>query len=598
MSIRALVLGLVLVQALLAGAVYRAVDVWGENAARQLAEERLSLLADTLLSALDRFVALPDMAGESRSLAALLRAPEAPEVRERANRFLDSAAGKAGLAALYVMNDKGLTLAASNWREPGSFVGRSYAFRPYFTEAMREGRARFYGVGVTTGQPGYFLSSRVQLDDGAVGVVAAKIDFSALRASWTAGGEHVFVSDEDGIVFLSTEAGLLYRPLRPLSPPRAEAIRQEQRYADHGVGPGIEAAEWPAGRSATRALAGTPWQMSVVVPAWGKVWAPAGAAALAVLASLVPVLGVAALRQRRARLAAERAAYAALESRVAERTRDLAGALVRLEQEITERQRIDGELHRARDELVQAAKLSAMGRAFSGLAHELNQPLAALRTYLASTRALLARRDTAQADANIGVMEGEIGRLATLTRDLRDLSRRSDSQTQDFDLAELVGRVAALLKFRLADAGVALDLACPGPVPVRGNANRLEQVVLNLMLNAVDAVAEVPEPRIRVEARVEEGRALLLVADGGPGIPEALRGQIFEPFFTTKEDGVGLGLAISYAIVRDHFGTLRYRRTGAGETQMILTLPLGEAAPQQQPEDAGHGSDKRPTRHR
>lgn len=587
MSVRTLVAGLVFAQVLLAGAIYRSVDAFGERATRRLAEERLSLLSDTLRSTNDRFVAIPDVVGESRSLAALLLAPGDAPTRDRANRFLERAAQDVGLAALYVLDDKGLTLAASNWREPTSFVGHDYAFRPYFAQALLGGRGRYYGVGVTTGQAGYFLSSRVTLPEGATGVIVGKVDFSALQASWAAGGEHVLVADADGIVFLTTDPALLYRPLRALEAPRSEAIRQEQRYASLGIGAPVKESDWPPGERATRPIAGTPWQMTVITPWAGRGWAPAGAAALAVLASLVLVLAVATHRQRRARLAAERAAFAELEARVLARTQDLASALGQLEREIGERQRIDGELHRARDELVQAAKLSAMGRAFSGLAHEVNQPLAALRTYLASTRALLARGDKAQVNANFAVMEGEIERLGTLTRDLRHLSRRSDAHHEVLDLAGIAAHVAALLRFRIADEGATLHLDCPAPLQVSGNANRLEQVVLNLVLNALDAVSAQTERIIVLHTRLEEGRAVLEVSDTGPGMPEDLRGRLFEPFCTTKEDGVGLGLAISYAIVRDHFGSLRYQRSPEGQTRMIVTLPRAgkERSPDEQEEN-------------
>ena len=587
MSVRTLVAVVVIAQAVLAGAIYHVVDAIGTHSTQRLAEERLSLLSDTLRSTIDRFVAVPDLVGESRAVARLLLAPEAPQVRQAANEALERASADVGLSALYVLDAKGVALGASNWREPTSFVGHDYAFRPYFIAAMAEGRGRYYGVGVTTGKPGYFLSSRVRLQEGITGIVVGKVDFSPLQASWAAGGEHVLVTDADGVIFLSTAPHLLYRPLHPLDAAQSEAIRQEQRYASFNLGAPVAPHEWPDGVRATRAITDTPWQMSVVTPWTGKGWAPAGAAALAVLASLVLILALATFRQRRARLAAERAAFIELESRVDERTRDLAQAMTQLELEITERQRIDGELHRARDELVQAAKLSAMGQAFSGLAHELNQPLAALRTYLASTRALLSRGDKASVDGNFQVMEGEIKRLGTLTSDLRSLSRRSDGRFEVVDLSEIARHVASLLRFRSADQGASLTLDCPAPVLVNGNPNRLEQVILNLTLNALDAVSTLEAPVITLQTRIEEMKGVLTVSDFGPGISEGMRGRLFEPFFSTKEDGVGLGLAISYAIVRDHFGALRYQRIAGGQTRMVVSLPLATDAPSPAPPEPG-----------
>lgn len=574
MSIRSLAAGLGIALVLIAGAIYHAVDTMGERATRRLAEERLSLLSDTLEATIDRFASIPGLAGESRSIARLLLEPEDAAARDKANRFLEQTSRDIGLGALFVLDMRGLTLAASNYADSTSFVGQDYSFRPYFTEALRNGRGRYYGVGVTTGKPGYFLSSRIALDEGRSGILVAKVDFSALEESWAGGGEHVLVMDADGVIFLATDAKLRYRPLAPLTPDRRAVIQQEQRYAAIKLGMPIAQDEWPQGQRAVRPIAGTPWSLMVVTPWAGRGWAPAGAAALGVMASLVLVLAFAMQRQRRARLLAERAAFHALEDRVAARTRDLAGALARLEQEILERQRIDGALHRARDELAQAAKLAAMGQAFSGLAHEINQPLSALRTYLASLRLMIERGMTEDAKGNISIMESALSRLSTLTGDLRRLSRRSDDDDQLVDLDEVATRVAALMKYRFADNGAALKLASEPGARVRGNANRLEQVVLNLVLNALDAVSEQRAAHVTLAITTEEGQAVLSVSDPGPGVPESQRGRLFEPFFTTKEDGVGLGLAISYAIVQDHGGTLEYERTPAGETRFRLALPL------------------------
>ena len=171
-------------------------------------------------------------------------------------------------------------------------------------------------------------------------------------------------------------------------------------------------------------------------------------------------------------------------------------------------------------------------------------------------------------------MEGAVQRLAGLTGDLRRLARRSDETSETIDLGDIARRVAELMKYRFADYGVALELDAPQGITLSGNANRLEQVVLNLVLNALDAVANAEDARVAVRVFKEDDRARLSVTDHGPGVPETERGRLFEPFFTTKEDGVGLGLAISYAIVREHGGTLEYERSGAGETRFLVSLPL------------------------
>jgi two-component system, NtrC family, C4-dicarboxylate transport sensor histidine kinase DctB len=565
---------LVIAQAVFAGAIYLAFDVAGKGRTVRIAEERVALVAETLKSTIDRFEAIPDLVSEARVVSEVLRAPEDSARQALANTFLEQSNSHARLQALFVLNARGTAIASSNWQERISFIGHDYAFRPYFKLAMSEGRGRYYGVGVTTGEAGYFLAARTRLPEATPGVVVAKVDFSALETLWASSGENVMVSDEDGIVFLATRPELKFRPRHDLATSRAAAVIREQRYATRAIGPVITTAELISGAQASRPIEGTPWQITVVVPWTGRGWVPTSAAVLSVFAGAVFWLALLGWRQRAARLAAERRAYAEMELRVRERTQDLAGALAQLETEISERQRIDTELHRARDELVQAAKLAAMGRAFSGLAHEVNQPLAALRTYLSSTRVLIEREDKTSAMANIAVMDSAVQRLSTLTADLKRLSRRSDDVRESVDLAELARRVSALLKFRLSDSGANLHLEAQTPVPVHGNANRLEQVVMNLLLNAMDAVSDMPERRISLLVFIEDQAAHLVVGDHGPGIPDDAREHLFEPFFTTKAVGLGLGLAISFAIIRDHGGTITYERSHADETRFHVRLPL------------------------
>jgi two-component system C4-dicarboxylate transport sensor histidine kinase DctB len=569
-------LALVAALTISAATVYLAVDDYGRKVTERTAEARLSLTGDTLRDTIDRFVGIPELAGASRQVTELLARPDDAGLRDLANRFLERTATEVGLAALFVVDRSGTALAASNWRESTSFVGHGYAFRSYFTDALAKGRGRLFGVGVTTGLPGYFLTSRIGPADAAAGVVVAKVDFAPLEASWSAGGERVMVSDGDNVVFLATEASLRYRPLGKLTAAGAAAIAAEQRYATHAIGPPITPAQMGSGAVASRPVDGTPWHITVVVPWLGRGWQPATAAALTFLAGIVVALAFIVRSQRRARVIAERESKAALERRVAERTADLALALQRLEAEIAERRRVDADLHRARDELVQAAKLAAMGRAFSGLAHEVNQPLAALRTYLSSTRLLIARGDHAEAIRNIAVMDGAVERVTTLTSELKRLARRSDDNRAEIDLAVVARRVADLLRFRFADAGARLALEVASEVRIHGDSTRLEQVVLNLLLNAIDAVASQDERSITLTVDVEDGQAHLVVADRGPGVADEDRARLFEPFFTTKEVGVGLGLglAISYAIIRDHGGTIRYERSPSGETRFHVHLPL------------------------
>lgn len=567
---------------LAAAAAYGLADLHGRRQTESLAQDRLSSLSQTFRTTIDRFAGLPALTAAAGPVTALLMTPANRDRQSAANRFLADTARAIGAQALFVMDASGLALASSNWAEPTTYVGHDYSFRPYFLDALASGRGRFFGVGVTTGLPGYFLAQQVPgpTPDRPLGVLVLKVDFSLLEAAWAGGDTTVLLSDGDGVVFLTSDPGLRYRALDRLAPQAAASLAAEQRYGGNRVGPLLDPArDLPPGARLSAAVDGTPWTLTVIAPWQNRGPLPAAAAGLTALAGLVLGLLAVVQRQRRARQQAERDTLTALEQRVQDRTADLTAATARLEAEIADRRRVDAELHRARDGLVQSAKLAAMGRAFSGLAHEVNQPLAALRTYLSSTRLLIDRGDSAAALANISTMDGAVARLSALTADLKHLSRRSDDRRQATDLATVASRVAGLLTFRLGDDGVTLTLDAPAPVWAAADAARMEQVVLNLLMNAIDAVQDLPATARRVILSVDEqaGQARICVADPGPGLPATAAEHLFEPFFTTKPVGLGLGLAICYGIVSDHGGTLSHDRIsrpdGTAETRFTVALP-------------------------
>ncbi|MGJ4949720.1 sensor histidine kinase [Bradyrhizobium sp. HKCCYLS20291] len=579
---RTLLLGILGLQALLAAFAYKAADDASLRAARVRANERLSILSDTLHDTIDRFSGIPDLASAGSPVIAVLQDPASQPLVAAANTFLERAAKGVGAAALFLLDDRGIAIAASNWRDAGSFVGHDYSFRPYFHEAMSSGRGQYYGVGVTTGLPGYFMSSRIArpLDEKPAGVLVVKIDFSELEESWAKGSETVLVTDQDGVVFLTNDKLVKYRPVQPLPSDARARLDGERRYATNPIGAVIEAKLLDADLSASGPIASTSWRMITIIPSDGRRLQPVAAAAIVFTTGLALWLSLIVLWQRRARVLAERHALVVLESTVAERTAALASALGRLEQEVEERRRTDAELHRARDELVQTAKLAAMGEAFSGLAHEVNQPLAALRTYVSATRLLLERNDLASATANLSVMDRAIQKLSGLTANLKRLARQDDRKFETIDLGVCVGQVLELLKFRLVDEHVEIEFEPLSRAWMFGDAARIEQVVLNLLQNAIDAVSGQADRLIVIAVETLDEQVVLIVGDRGPGVPAAASGRLFDPFFTTKEPGrgLGLGLSIAYSIVKEHGGSIQYERSDAGETRFRAVFPRAKGA--------------------
>ena len=520
-----------------------------------------------------------------RGLESLCLDPDAIPRLDDVNRSLAALAEAAAADALYVMNADGLTLAASNYGQPKSFVGENYNFRPYFRDAVEHGHGQFFAIGVTTGDPGYFMSRPVRRDGKLLGVAVVKISLEALETDWRSTGENIALADNRGVLFLASPASWKYRPIRPLSDTERTDIRHSMQYS------GISLEGWPLLRS--RQAPGNGDVVDIVkddsgphrflvtrtdLPAYG--WtiysftdlAPISRAAVLggaawSLAAAVLLLLLLWWRGRRAILRAKLDAHDMLEQRVSERTRELIVANESLSREIEERRRAEDALKRAQDDLVQAGKLAALGQMSAALVHEINQPLAALKTTLASAKLLIRNGSAERAAATVATIDDLVARMSELTQHLRTFARKDFGEMGPVDITIVVQRALALANARLGAEDVRTVIDMPaGGVTVTGNATRLEQVLLNLLSNAADAVAHQRARTIAVSVLHQDGEVQVSVADSGPGIAADHMASVFDPFFTTKDvgKGLGLGLSISYAIIEDHGGRLRVHVQAAG----------------------------------
>ncbi|WP_244560964.1 ATP-binding protein [Azospirillum oryzae] len=267
-----------------------------------------------------------------------------------------------------------------------------------------------------------------------------------------------------------------------------------------------------------------------------------------------------------------------LERTVQERTADLRATNDRLERAIAEHRRTERDLREAQAELVQAGKLAALGQLAAGVGHELNQPLAAIRSYAHNGRKLIELGRTEEAGGNLGKIADLTTRMANITNHLKRFARRPDSRLGAVELAPVIQGALSLFGDRLRGEAVEITVELPdagAPLRVRAEEVRLEQVLVNLLSNALDAVAGAPVRRILIRAEAGEADSVRIeVRDSGSGIAAGLAGQIFDPFFTTKPmgTGLGLGLSISYNIVRDFGGVLSVAESGPGGTAFALTL--------------------------
>ncbi|MBA5604068.1 sensor histidine kinase [Duganella sp. FT3S] len=571
--------------------------------------QRLEVYAGSLENLLGKYDFLPGTLELSDDVIDLLQKPEDGALQRAVNEHLERLNGLAGSTSIYVSDLRGITLAASNWREPNSFVGDNVAFRPYVRDALRGRPAGFYGVGTTFLEPGYFFAHGIYRNGRMLGVATVKVNIERLEKTWIQGTDKVLLSDEHGVIFLTSVPAWKYTTLRPLSADVRRELAATRQYYSHALTPldiryeptrddgvqfvTIRAAAAGSGADTSRrmlsqrlSLAPRHWQfiyLSDLSPARSNAQT---AFLLACLLQGFLIVLYLYMRQRRRSLRLKlkakedlQHAYDNLELMVAERTYNLKQMTRSLSDEIAVRQWAEDKLRETQNELVQAGKMAVLGQMSAGITHELNQPLTALRTMSDNAAVLLDRGRIDDAKANLGIISQLVGQMGTITGQLKAFSRKSTGNMAPVAIQPAVANALFLVERRLEQERVGFRLnvhhqdAC-----ALCEGNRLEQVLVNLFNNALDAMAGMDNRQLTVSIDRQGSRVLICVADTGPGIPDDVRARLFEPFFTTKEQGagLGLGLAISERIVVEFGGILRADQAPGGGAQFTIDLPISE----------------------
>lgn len=490
-----------------------------------------------------------------------------------------------------------------------SFITRATARPGAEAEAIQAAYQGAMGLGFTPADGGAFLiAAPVRAAAPGLGAPGApvagalviRVTSADLEWSWRALPGIVFFTGPDGVIRLTSLPTLRLLRLDPqgragaasaalaLPPEQTPPLTMTERdgravwrFADPAWRAlGVAPAEALAVRRPTPSLGMTAYELIDLAPARRTAWLAAAAIGASLFAVGV-ILAAALLRAaaRAARLAAEARAKAELEMRVADRTAELTA-------EIAERRATEARLRATQDDLVQAGKLSALGRMAAGLAHEINQPLAAIRGFADNAVVFLDRGRAPEARENLTRISDLTERAARIIRHLRAFARNQPVSAAPTAMAEVVEGALALLAPELRAAGADLRWSPPGaPIHAVGGAVRLQQVVVNLITNALDAQKDVDPPVIELTLWAEKGRVRLTVRDRGPGLSAEAESRAFDPFYSTKDPGeagsagMGLGLSISYGIVRSFGGDLRAAAHPEGGAVFTIDLAAAEAAP-------------------
>jgi two-component system C4-dicarboxylate transport sensor histidine kinase DctB len=538
--------------------------------------------------ALERPRAIPLVLSGDPDLAVALDGGGASAL-DRLNRKLEGLIEGTLSSVIYVTGPTGLTIASSNWRQADSFVGSNYAFREYFQAAMKTGMSEHYALGNVSRRPGLYISRRIDAADGRpLGVVIAKVEFNRLEADWNIGGKPVYVVDRNGVVLMTSVPEWRFKTVAAIDEARRNTISESLQFGNEALAtlpfrtarslgdgvplihvdePGRERGDYLRLEVPVPTTSWTLHYLQPVAPALNAAIREGRAVALATLMPLIALSALWLWRRHKAltEKEEEQRARAELELKVQERTRDLTKTRDHLQAEIALHEKTTGELRNVQHELVQANRLSILGQVAAGVAHEINQPVATIRAFADNARTLLKRERLAEASENLEDIAALTERIGTITSDLKILARKGRTGAEPVSVRTVIEGAVLLLRSRFSGQMDALDIVLPDQdMKVLGSRIRLEQILINLLQNALEATEAIDTARVEVRV-CEEGDAVVIsVGDNGGGIPEAIRAQLFSPFNTSKEGGLGLGLVISNDIASDYGGRIEVASGDAG----------------------------------
>jgi two-component system C4-dicarboxylate transport sensor histidine kinase DctB len=577
---------------------------WNEQRAlaamKASSDRELQRTVSRLEREIDKYGILPFAIATDRDVSAFLQSGDRSSgARDAMSSYLARLNTIAGAEQTYLIDPGGEISASSNWREATSFVGRNISYRPYFQEARAGKLSGYYGIGTTGNTPGYYLATAIEAEGRRIGVVAIKIDLGQLERDWLGGTDQpVLVSDSNRIIVLSSRPDWKYLSLGPLDPAKITQLDETQQYNRHIPG----ALAWrpidyladdsmllvAGDQNGTRtyladsrfvpAVAMTTTMLSDVTKIRNQTRERATIAAVLIM---LATLSLHTINQRRLvsheRLSARdalQAAYIRLQQRFEERNRQLHATNEELRREVTERAKAVSTMRSFQDELMRTENLAVIGQLSAGLAHEINQPLAALSTLSENAVRFLELNDANTVRYNLERICDLVRRLGILTGRLRSFARRTDGELGPIDLIQSVDNAVALLGHRIGKEKIELVIhRSDHPIKAMGDAVRLEQVLVNLISNAMDAVLGNGEARIDIKVGIEDERAFIDVADNGHGLSATALARLFEPFFTTKKtSGLGLGLAISQNIVSGFGGSLTASNEPSGGARFRVSL--------------------------
>ncbi len=540
----------------------------------------LESLSLSLNATLQKYEELPLVIAQDRRIRNALEHANKSVILGEANRYLERINQILGTETVYTMNEHGLTIVSSNWNKPDSFVGDNYAFRPYYIDAVRQGVGKFYGVGIASGKAGYYIAYPIKSDQDLLGVITIKIGLAEIQKALSETKNDLVVINEDGVVILSSDPANRYKTTRILDEAALERIANTRQFPGQSLSPlnhmGFQV---QMDLKQPVSLLGGNRLMVQSVPLGSRGWQIAQindtrearnyavASALAVGFAMGFLLITAQnIYFRRRERQEKRQLYADIDAKIAERTMELTA-------KISELERAEAVLRQTRDEAVQAGKMAVLGQMAAGVTHELSQPLSAIQLYAGNARKLIDAGRLDVVTENIDSINELVARAGSILSELKTLYRNDPTSIEAVPLKSVIQNALLVMKPFVEKAAINLNISVMDE-QVFGSRGKLEQVFVNLLSNAIDALSGRPDAHIDIVAERTPSEVTVHFSDNGPGITNAQIDKLFEPFYTTKPSGqgLGLGLAITRFIVDSVGGRITCANLPAGGLEFTLYL--------------------------
>lgn len=588
----------------------------GKIAIKNQSQKQLKELVSFLGGALSRYESIPHVLSTNPMLANVLLDRQNSQKLQDLNLYLEEIQHVTEASDIYLIDAHGDAIAASNWQQSFSFIGKNYAFRPYYTEAISGNLGRYYAVGTSSDKRGFYFSYPIYQAGSKtiLGAIVVKVDIIDIeqqsKSIALAGQSEFLITDPDNIVFISSENNWRLKSLTPLTQEKQASISQSRRYAERtiaelAISPPYKPDNQAQGQIYRMRINGRQaqfidtyqlmpkagWQVHILSPLQPLLASLPALLLLSASIYLLLALGILFSIERRRNLQRMQLAQNLLEQRVAERTRDL--------------QQANEQLKDTQDELIQAAKLTVIGSLSASINHELNQPLAALRSYAQNTQTFLTRNMPEKALANLNIIIELTDRLADIVGQFKSFTRKSQGTDSATELNSCITQALTIVQPEIDKQGVRVELQLPqGRHLIWGDKVRLQQVLVNIMSNAIVAMQQSQQRQLSItvnskvcltgeaihsahqnedkpqetpNAPLVEGQPkyVISIQDSGPGVREGQMEKIFEPYFTTNErHGLGLGLSISQRIIESMQGLITVANAAEGGAIFHIILPI------------------------